>query len=408
MKLNKQEILELIEQNGNRFLASQVAGVPKSTFYRWCDEYGISGSGVEECDAELVESNIKYKQETQKQRDLNRVANKTFREQARFDNATEALNQALINKINLINKSEAVKTKVIKRPDGNFGVVWLNDTHFGEGVDLDNNQYNWDVAGKRLKKFIDSSTQEFKNHNVKRVLFALGGDLINSDRRLDELLCNVDNRAAILIGAVNLINQAINDLKVNFFVSVLSVWGNESRRLPEIGFATPLASDNYDHTIYNMLRLNCAGHLNVEFLGEGLEILAEYGGVNLFFTHGHTYGNELEKAVAKIRAKYSAQGLTIDYLFSGHVHSSYLGPDFCRGGSLTGNNAYNFNALHINGRATQNAVVFFSKNNRIAYCFDLQETDGIGGYKIPEILHQYHTKSKAKTGSETTILKIVV
>lgn len=177
--------------------------------------------------------------------------------------------------------------------------------------------------------------------------------------------------------------------------------------MPEIGFSKQIASDNYDHTIYQLLK----GYFinsDINFLGEGLEILLTYKGTNIYATHGHTYSQDLEKAINQVKSKYSDEGLTIDYFLSGHIHSSRIGYNYSRAGSLTGNNAYNFNALHINGRATLNTTIFKKNKDRLGFVIDLQNVDGIIGYKINELLQVYHSKSKEKTSSNTTILKVVV
>lgn len=44
------------------------------------------------------------------------------------------------------------------------------------------------------------------------------------------------------------------DVQKKFNVSILSVSGNESRVKEEYGWADVVATDNYDHTIVNMLR----------------------------------------------------------------------------------------------------------------------------------------------------------
>lgn len=409
MSLTLEEVSSAIKQYGNKFLAAKALGISKSAFYRLCDKYCLDRYGDVIQDDLSKEELLEYTQslvrKNQKTQDINRIERKTWRETARYHNTIEELSLAILEKVEYCTKSKI--PNIAKSENGDFGILHISDTHFGEGVELDNNVYNWDIAGQRLRKYVLESMKVFDLYKIKDVLIVLGGDLINSDRRLDEIVANVDNRASIIVGAVQLLQQVITEVANKYHISIVSCWGNESRRLPEIGFSKQIASDNYDHTIYQLLK----GYFinsDIDFLGEGLEILLTYKGTNIYATHGHTYSQDLEKAINQVKSKYSDEGLTIDYFLSGHIHSSRIGYNYSRAGSLTGNNVYNFNALHINGRATLNTTIFKKNKDRLGFVIDLQNVDGIIGYKINELLQVYHSKSKEKTSSNTTILKVVV
>lgn len=409
MALTLEEVSSAIKQYGNKFSAAKALGISKSVFYRLCDKYCLDKFGDVIDDTLNQEELLEYTQtlvrKNQRTQDINRIERKTWRENARYSNAMEDLSLAILQKLQSLPKCKI--PSVAKSKTGEFGIIHISDTHFGEGVDLDNNKYNWDIAGKRLRKYILESMRIFDTYKIKDVLVVMTGDLVNSDRRLDEILSNVDNRASIIVGATQLLQQVLTELASKYNVSVISTWGNESRRLPEIGFSKEIASDNYDHTIYQLLK-GYFMNQPISFLGEGLEILLTYKGVNIYATHGHTYTNDLEKAINQVKAKFSGDGLVVDYFLSGHIHSSRLGFDYSRAGSLTGNNAYNYNALHINGRATLNTTVFMPNKDRLGFVIDLQNTDDIIGYSVAELLQSYHTKSKEKTMNNTTILKVVV
>lgn len=402
-------VADLIKQFGSKTSAAKSIGMKRTTFHDLCERLGVDRYGNILPDDLTPEELLEYTQniarQKQKLQDINRVERKTWRENVRISNSLEELNLALLSKIDNLNLPKLPKICVGDK--ANFGVLHISDTHFGEQVDLDNNKYNWEVAGKRLRKYVLESMRIFDAYSVKEVLIALGGDLVNSDRRLDEVLTNADNRASIIVGATQLLQQAILEVSSKYKTSVISCWGNESRRLPEIGYSSVIASDNYDHTIYKILENNFAT-TPVNFLGEGLEMLVEFKGVNLFLAHGHTYNNDLEKAISQVKAKYSGDNYTIDYFLSGHIHSSRIGYDYSRAGSLTGNNSYNYNALHLNGRASLNTTIFMPNKDRYGFVVDLQNTDKIDGYSVSELLKAYHTKSQQKTNRETTILKVVI
>ena len=69
---------------------------------------------------------------------------------------------------------------------GDVGIIQLSDLHFGETIDCTMNQYNFDIAAARLAEFAAFKIAMFKAMGIKKVFIALTGDLINSDRRIDE------------------------------------------------------------------------------------------------------------------------------------------------------------------------------------------------------------------------------
>ena len=58
---------------------------------------------------------------------------------------------------------------------------------------------------KALKKY-------FKTANITNIVVAMTGDMMNSDRRLDELLNQATNRAKATFLGVDILQQAIIDI----------------------------------------------------------------------------------------------------------------------------------------------------------------------------------------------------
>jgi hypothetical protein len=168
------------------------------------------------------------KRQNLKLQDKNRVLNKIVRETNRPINAIEDLITSLKEELQHY-KTPALPKFKNKTGDA-IGVVQLSDVHFNELVqDVGNNKYDFTVAGKRLKMHVDAAKRIFKAQGITKVLLAMTGDLLNSDRRLDELLTNVTNRSKATLLSVFMLEQVIMDLAQDFTVSVASVTGNESR-----------------------------------------------------------------------------------------------------------------------------------------------------------------------------------
>ena len=355
-------------------------------------------------DKEIVQYNVRLAKQKQRFADLNRIANKSFRESARTENALVEYNKELITLL----QKESLKTTVKKYRDKTKAVlvVQIADTHFNELVDLENgNKYDFNIASKRLQKFAHHIKKYAKFYGIKNILVAITGDLINSDRRLDEKLSLSTNRAKATFLGVHLLKHFILDLNQVSNIQVCCVTGNESRVNEELGWIDIVASDNYDFTIFEMLNLLLP---EIHFIkGNALEIVVEINGQNLLVIHGHQLGKMDSNQVGKVISKYAAKGVIINMIICGHLHETMIRDNIARSASLVGSNAYSENALNLSGTAAQN-IYIFTNDGRHDIRIDLQETDLWGGYPINKELSSYNAKSLNKTQEKQTIFKIII
>ena len=355
-------------------------------------------------DKDIVQYNVKLSKQKQKAQDLNRIANKSFREYAREENALVEYNKELIKVLK--KHSLNVKLKKNKAKKGSVVLVQIADTHFNELVDMESNQYDFKIASKRLQKFAYYVKEYAKLHNATSFLLGITGDLINSDRRLDEKLSMATNRAKSTFLGVHLLKHFILDLQEFADVKVCCVTGNESRVNQELGWVDLVASDNYDFTIFEMLRLLLP---QIQFLrgDNALEMVVEINGNNVLVIHGHQLGKMDSNQVGKVVSKYAHKGIIIDFIICGHLHETMIRDSIARSASLVGSNAYSEKALNLSGKAAQN-IYIFTNDGRQDVRIDLQETDGWDGYNIDEELFSYNTKSLQKTYKKDTIFKIII
>ena len=355
-------------------------------------------------DKEIVEENIKLAKQKQRAQDLNRIANKSFREYAREENALVEYNKELIKVLK--ENSLDVKLTKHKTKKGSVVLVQIADTHFNELVDMESNQYDFKIASQRLQKFAYYVKEYAKLHKATSFLVAITGDLINSDRRLDEKLSMATNRAKATFLGVHLLKHFILDLQEFADVKVCCVTGNESRVNQDLGWVDLCASDNYDFTIFEMLRLLLP---QIEFLrgDNALEMVISINGNNVLVIHGHQLGRMTSNDVGKVVSKYAHKGIIIDFIICGHLHETMIRDSIARSASLVGSNAYSDKALNLSGKAAQN-IYIFTNDGRQDVRIDLQETDGWDGYNIDEELFSYNTKSLQKTYKKDTIFKIII
>ena len=167
-------------------------------------------------DLDLLKENVRYRKEKQKAQDVTRIERKGFREHARIENAVEEYSKELKtlfenNKLHKLTKKHKVSNKAV-------GVIQFSDVHFNELVNLKNNKYDFKVASQRCQYFVARAKQYFKMAKITNVVLALTGDLLNSDRRLDELLNQATNRAKATFLSVDIMQQVVLDLNKDFNV----------------------------------------------------------------------------------------------------------------------------------------------------------------------------------------------
>jgi len=278
------------------------------------------------------------------------------------------------------------------------GIVQVSDAHFNELINMPHNQFDFSVGSKRLKKFALEAKRIFGAYNIKKILVALTGDLINSDRRLDELMNMATNRARASVLATILLEQFIMDLNRSFNVEVTYVSGNESRINQELGHSDLALSDNYDTMIFEMLRMMFRKTKGLVFLNNPVqEHVVKILNKNILIIHGTTIKNgNVTTQIQKIKTKWTDHiGEKIDYVIWGHYHAAQITDLHARSGSLCGGNDYSDHGLQLSSRASQN--VYIVRPDGIGSMrVDLQDVSGITGYKIEKDLEAYNVKSFEK------------
>jgi len=397
--------------------------IPRKTIHRLLEALSedrelefLDGTRVCSCeldnvsDEELVSENKRLAKSRQKQMDTNRVERKAFREVARVENAQEEYAKALTGLLEE-NKWHDPEFEVQDKGGDSVGIVHLSDLHFNEEIKVQGNVYNFRVASARLKYFIEQRALPwFKQRGVKTVLVAMTGDMLNSDRRLEELMCNSYNRAKATYLAVDILQQVIRTLAAHFEnVKVAYTVGNESRATDKVAWSSNTASDSYDCSIFYWLRSLFSQSKNVSFIiGDESELVIEIAGKNILLTHGHGFSKDLEGSVAKCRARYAARGVMLSKVLCGHVHSACISDTYARSSSLSGPNAFSETGLNLTGRASQNLYICSADGSFDGQVVDLHKVDVEDRYAFEEHLESYNTQANEKLHRETTIVKIVI
>lgn len=364
-------------------------------------------------DDEIVDQNITLAKKVQKLQDIQRVERKAFREHSRIDNMIGAMHAEMRDTL-INNKFHTIVKKYnIVESDAPVGVIQLSDIHFNEIInDLDGNAFNFEVASKRLHKLVRKAKVLFKSNGIKQVALLMTGDLLNSDRRLDEITNAVTNRSRAIFLAVDIIQQIILDLNQDFEVTVSSVAGNESRVGEHMHYADFLAGDSYDIVIHNMLTYMFKGSdAGVTFIPveNPVEQVVNVNGNNILMVHGNLHrgiARNPESEIEKIKARYANKGVLISYVIMGHIHCAQVSDLYARSSGLPGSNSYSERALNLSGRASQNVYIVHKTFGEIdGVKIDLQNVDNEDMYEFDTTLAPI-TREKKLTG--TYVIQSVV
>ena len=365
-------------------------------------------SGVFETDRELVEQNVRYKKQQQKFADINRVERKSFREYARVENSVEEYIKELVR---VFDENPYKPSGILHTTTGTtIGVIQLSDLHFNELINIKSNQYDFNIASKRLQKLAREARKYFLVNGVTDIFLTLTGDLMNSDRRLEELMAQSVNRSKATFVAVQILENMIVDLNQHFNVHIAGVCGNESRVGKDFNWGNELVSDNYDFTIFNILRYKLKDAKGINFLGmsDKPEEAIEINGKNFLLVHGHQLSKDITKDVSKLIAKYAQVDIIIDFVIFGHLHEAMIADRYARSSSLCGSNNYSEEALLLNGKASQNIYLVFPEDRIDAIKVDLQDTKEYPGYNNKDWQDAYNPKSVEKLHKQETILRITI
>ena len=367
-------------------------------------------------DYETLETNVRLAKANQALADRNRVKDKAFREHARIENAVVSYNDAILAELQVIGESLAgcERRNGPLDPDSAALVIHLSDNHFNELVNLPTNRFDFQVGAKRLQLLAQKAKLLGQAYKVEKVVVFFGGDLMNSDRRLDELLAMSTNRARATLLAVHLYKQFIMDLRADFFVDCFGVTGNESRAKDDLGWVDVVATDSYDYTIFAMLQ---AIFDQVEDKGlrfhdmAANEVVFKLHNETFLGVHGHQVNATDQKKCQAIIGKYAAKGINITHILCGHIHATVISDYVSRNASLVGSNSYSEEALGFVSKAAQNIHVV-TPQGLDGFKADLQNVEGVEGYEVLSRLEQYNAKSadRAHAAMHTpeTIIKVVI
>lgn len=333
-----------------------------------------------------IEAIGKLLNEKQKLLDHNRIIRKANRSYNRSYTVLEELFNELIKRVGEID-IDYKKSDFYKVYDKE-AIVTVSDAHFGETIfksdTLGINSCGFDVLSKRFQKYADKIKNRLGD-SVSDITVALMGDLINSDRRVDELITNDGCVAEAFIKSLQILTPFLIDLNEKYNIKVVSVLGNESRLDANVPMRDPI--NNFDFLIHKTLS-ELFKNTDIKFLDieRNYEKLINVLGANILLTHGHT----------KIRwadaiKKYNKTGKILHYMITAHFHTVNIKEQTSQGASFSGNNFYG--AFGVNDIADASGTVYIVEKEDDGLSFrttispmviNLQTVYGYSGYNFQD------------------------
>lgn len=344
-------------------------------------------------DENMAKENLKLARKAQKATDTNRIERASFRSNIRVLNSIDAIAESLERNLATLSLEFKPPSPRLLEPSACKGIINITDTHFNQEVNISHNKFNFRVASSRLAQLARKARSVFSNAGVREVLVAMTGDLMNSDRRPDEMIAQETNRASAMFVAVDLLSQFLMDLRNDFLVTVASVSGNESRLGEKISWHKLCASDNYDFMLHNILSMLLSKGIKFIHADDPLRQIVPWGGYSFLLVHGNQFKGPLECAVRDEISKMALQGKKVDYVICGHKHVTYIGDYFARSGTLMGDCSYSEGQSKYFTRAAQNIFTVSKDDGIEGFRIDLQGNFG-PGYDISGSMKKYVPERK--------------
>lgn len=324
---------------------------------------------------ELVKYSGQLQKEKQKLADRNRIERNTWRKNTRLDNTLEELTKVLIKELQ---KNKVKSTpKLVKKaniPGTKTLIIQLSDLHLNEKIlqpdTISRNQYDFDIAKRRLAEFADKAIDYIKFWGIKNVKICNTGDTLNSSRRLTELVTNIYPITKAFIESYKLIKGFIDYIKFSEIETIeyYSVVGNESRLenkwCDDNNYDSFWTMNNWDYAIHEMLKETFEHDFYVDIKSQDnyKEYKFQCHGKNIVMKHGEDLTTR--KSIEKCVNKYALNREFIDKIIMGHIHAEWNDSTIVtRSPSMCGGNNYAEKQLNCFTKAAQ--MIYLVDQNSI-------------------------------------------
>lgn len=275
--------------------------------------------------------NEEYKERVRLQ-DARREYNKTLREEARFENLVEVMQDSIRDLPELrISYSDIATQNHAK------AALLLSDIHYGALIDNVLNLYNTDVCRERMETLLNKTIKYCTVHGVGELYVNLCGDLVSGNIRVTSRVEQEEDIITQTMEVAELLSQFLMKLSEHAIdVIVVCVQGNHSRVTADINQS--LNPENFERIVFDYIHTRLP---ELKMIRNGLEDWVAYkiGERKIYVEHGDKSAISSAKENAT-----NLLGYAPDDIFFGHFHhmeiSDKCGTDVVVNGSVMGADSY--------------------------------------------------------------------
>lgn len=263
---------------------------------------------------EIENEKIELQKEKIRMRDQKRELNAIIRRQARL----ESLEDYLEEKVEEIQPIKLPKVKKKKKSD-NEAMVVISDEHIGMKIDSKFNTYNIEIAKERLAKLQKETMNKVEKEGIKKLYIAHLGDGIHGAIHTTARIESEENVIQQIITLAYMLESFIEDfLQKGIEVQFCSVAGNHTRAIPNKKESLGTA-ENFERllTVFLGKAFNQFENYSQIDDEEGIIVL-NIKGKTVVLVHA-----DLDKGNGVVTKLNDMLNLSIDYIFTGHVHNAF-------------------------------------------------------------------------------------
>lgn len=307
-------------------------------------------SKTEEIKQDLIKQQVKT-------RDTLNSYRRILREEARLEDFKELMKECVVD----LTKLPKIKTPSYSEIEKE-GVLMISDLHLGVEFHNHCNNYNSEIARKRLEKLTADAIKYCTENKITRLYVLLLGDFIHGTIHTSARLEQQMNVVEQIMLASELLADCLNKLQAAApELIVCSCTDNHSRALPNLHES--IEAENFGKLIMFYLQARLS-ETDIKFKKDNLDqeigLIEFANGKYGVFMHGH------HDSITNLFQNMTAYtGKIISYGFIGHYHqekvNSFNGFKVYVNGSIVGTEQYAF-SRRLFGKPTQTLLIFDGSN----------------------------------------------
>lgn len=271
---------------------------------------GVSSDVLEEIELEKIE----LQKQQIRMRDQKRLMNTKLRELARLEHLENYLKETVeeIEPINLPKIKD-------KNKSDNEAMVVISDEHIGMKIDSKFNTYNIEIAKERLAKLQKETMDRVEKEGINKLYIAHLGDGIHGAIHTTARIESEENVIQQIITLAHMLESFVEDfVQKGIDVTFCSVAGNHSRAMPNKKESLGTA-ENFERllTVFLGKAFNQFDNYSQIDDEEGIIVL-DIKGKTVVLVHA-----DLDKGNGIVTKLNDMLNLSIDYIFTGHVHNAF-------------------------------------------------------------------------------------